>query len=315
MQYIDGRTNIKILEETIVILGNFDGIHIGHQKLFDMAKKIGKNKKLKTTIFSFYPHPSWVLGTNPKLLLMSKKEKKQKIQDLGIDIYIEYPFTKAFSNMTAEKFITEIFFKKLNGKAVVIGENYFFGKNKEGTVTYMYELAEKYNFQVFVANKITKDNITVSSTYIRTLISDGKINEASQLLGHSYSVEGIITKGKQLGRTLGFPTINIIPDNMKVLPPKGVYIAKVKLLGKEYDGIANIGFNPTVYGKIKKIETFIFDFHETVYGEDASIEFVKYIRPEIKFDSIDELKNQLNKDKAFTLEYLTIDLQKKIDMI
>ena len=315
MQYIYGTTNIKLLEETIVILGNFDGIHIGHQELFQVAKNAAQAKGLKTVLFSFFPHPTWVLGSNPKPLLMSREEKKEKIEKLGIDIYVEYPFSMDFSQINAITFITEILLKKLNGKAVVIGDNYFFGKNKEGNVSYMYELGEKHDFEVLVVNEIKEDDTTVSSTYIRDLILSGEISKANELLGHLYTVNGIVTKGKQLGRTLGFPTINIIPEKIKVLPPNGVYITEVWISGKAYNGIANVGYNPTVNGDVKKVETYIFDFCGDVYGERASVGFVKYIRPEIKFDSIGDLKNQLHKDKTLALEYITNDLQRKIDMI
>lgn len=315
MQYIYGTTNIKLLKETIVILGNFDGIHIGHQELFQVAKNTAQAKGLKTVLFSFFPHPTWVLGTKPKSLLMSREEKKEKIANLGIDIYVEYPFSIEFSQINAEAFITEILLKKLNGKAVVIGDNYFFGKNKEGNVSYMYELGKKYNFEVFVVKEIKEDNTTVSSSYIRDLIFNGEFNKAGELLGYLYTVSGIVSKGKQLGRTLGFPTINIIPEQIKVLPPNGVYITKVWISGKTYNGISNVGYNPTVNGHIKKVETYIFDFCEDVYDQKASVGFIKYIRPEIKFASLEDLEDQMKKDKALALEYITNDLQRKIDMI
>lgn len=315
MQYIYQTTNIKLLDQTIVILGNFDGIHIGHQKLFQTAKNVAKEKGLKTVLFSFYPHPTWILGTNPKSLLMSKEEKREKIEKLGIDIYVEYPFSFDFSQLSAHEFITEIFLKKLNGQAVVIGNNYFFGKDKQGNVAYMHQLGARYNFEVFVVNEIKHNKITVSSTYIRDLILKGKINLANELLGDFYTVKGIVTKGKQIGRTLGFPTINIIPGKIKVLPPNGAYVMKIYLLGQEYYGIANVGYNPTVNGDVRKIETHIFNFSKDVYGKDAVVEFLEYIRPETKFNSLEELASQLKKDKEFALEYITIDLQKKIGMI
>jgi len=315
MQYISETTNIKLFDKTIVILGNFDGIHIGHQKLFEVAKNLAKKKGLKTLLFSFFPHPTWVLGKDPKPLLMSREEKREKVEKLGIDIYVEYPFSYNFSQLSAIEFITEIFLKKLNGQTVVIGHNYFFGKNKEGNVAYMHQLGKKYKFEVHVVNEIKHNKITVSSTHIRDLILNGEIDLANKLLGHSYTVKGIVTKGKQIGRTLGFPTINIIPGKIKVLPPNGVYIMKVYLLGQAYDGIANVGYNPTVSGDVKKIETHIFNFSKDVYGEDAVVEFLAYIRPETKFNSLEELAAQLKKDKECALEYITIDLQRKIDMI
>ena len=304
MEHINGVENIKLKEESVVILGNFDGIHLGHQKLFEEAKQIAHEKGLKTVLFSFFPHPTWVLGNNPKSLLMSREEKKDRIKELGIDIYIEYPFSAEFAQMSGEDFVTKILLEKLNCKIVSIGKNYFFGQNQEGDVAYMRALARKYNFEVLVVEELRKNDKTVSSTLIRQLVEDGEIDLANQLIGQAYKLRGTIIKGKQLGRTLGFPTVNLIPDPIKVLPPNGVYITKAHLLGKVYYGLTNIGFNPTVDGNEKKAETFIFDFCSDVYGEEITIEIIKHIRPEIKFNSLVELTTQMNKDKCSALEYI-----------
>lgn len=306
MQYIYGTQNIKLLEKSVVILGNFDGLHLGHQMLFKAAKNLAKMHNLKTVVFSFYPHPTWVLGDNPKSLLMSRLEKKAKLEELGIDIYVEYPFTLELAQISALDFIMNILLQKLNSKAVVIGENYFFGKNKEGNAKYMQKLSREYDFDVVVVNEVKKEDTTISSTFIRELVLSGQLEKAADLLGYPYTLRGTVVGGKRLGRTLGFPTINIIPDIVKVLPPNGVYITKLYLLGEKYYGLTNIGYNPTVNGKAKIVETYIFNFIKEVYGEEVTIEIIQYVRPEIKFNSIDELKEQLNKDKQFAKEYLKL---------
>lgn len=304
MKYIYNTTNIKISENTIVILGNFDGIHIGHQELFSVAIQKAKDNNLKTLLLSFHPHPTWVLGDNPKSLLMSRQEKQNRIKNLGIDIYVEYPFSPEFAKVSANKFIKQIILNKLNGKAVVVGENYFFGKNQEGNVSYMLEMGHKHNFKVFVVNEIKKQNKTISSSHIRHLIESGKINQANILLGKPYIISGIVIKGKQLGRTLGFPTVNIIPHITKILPPNGVYIVKITILNKQYFGLANIGYNPTVNGKNKKIETYVFNFSKNVYKEKVDIEIIKFLRPEKKFNSISQLKDQMTSDEIIALKYI-----------
>lgn len=304
MKHIYGIKNIKLLEESIVILGNFDGIHIGHQKLFKKAKEVGKEKGLKTVLFSFYPHPSWVLGNNPASLLTTREEKKVRIEQLGIDIYVEYPFDLEFAQKSAEEFVRGVLLEKLKGKAVVIGDNYFFGKNKEGNVGYMQKLANKHDFEVFVVDELKEGDATVSSTFIRDLLLQGNIDLANKLIGQPYMIKGMVVKGRQLGRSLGFPTANVIPDPNKVLPPNGVYISKTHILGETYHSLTNIGNNPTVNGTQKMVETFLFDFCMDVYGEEITVEIIKHIRPEAKFSSLVELTNQMNKDKGFALEYI-----------
>ena len=303
MKHIYGVKNIKLLESSIVILGNFDGIHIGHQKLFEAAKEIGKANKLSTVLFSFYPHPTWDLGGSPKSLLMSREEKKSRIEQIGIDIYLEYPFSVEFGQKSAEDFVSQILVEQLNCKAVIIGNNYFFGNNKQGDVNYMKKLGSQYGFEVIVIEEVKQGGVTVSSTLIRDLLLKGDIDLANQLIGQPYTIKGTIVHGKQLGRTLGFPTVNVMPEANKVLPPNGVYITKSYLLGKVYNSLTNIGNKPTVSGKENIVETFIFDFCEDVYGQTITVELIKYLREETKFESLEALTDQMNKDKCLALEY------------
>lgn len=309
MQYIYGTTNIKQNKDSVVVLGNFDGVHIGHQKLFEVAKRKAAEEDLQVVVLSFYPPPTWILGKQPKKLLMSREDKKDKIESIGIDVLIEYPFTREFSNMSPEDFFTCILKDQLSARILVIGSNYYFGKGKTADALYMQKLGKNYNVEICVIDTIKSDNIEVSSSYIRTLVQDGAIEKANLLLGHPYCMSGTVIDGKKLGRQIGFPTINIIPDPNRAHPPNGVYATTTKINNKIYWSITNIGYNPTVNGENKIIETHIFDFSHMIYGVDVKIYFYKYIRKETKFNSIDLLKNQIEKDKNETQKILKMFLK------
>ncbi len=297
MQYIYGTADIMRQEDCVVVLGNFDGVHRGHQHLFEVAKKQAENKNLKTVVFSFSPHPTWVIGDNRKSLIMSRRDKQQMIGRLGIDELIEYPFTKPFADISPEKFFVDILIERLKAKVLVVGSNYFFGKEKSGNPMYLKQLGEKYNIDVCIVDAVTVGGQMISSSSIRSLILEGDIEKANEMLGHPYMIVGNVIQGKQLGRTIGFPTINLIADPDRVYPPNGVYASCVKVYQNSYLGITNIGFNPTVDGKQKMIETHIFDYQDNLYGEAVEIYFYKFIRKEQKFESVHVLKEQIEKDK------------------
>ena len=303
MEYIYGKADVNQSEDSIVVLGNFDGVHKGHQKLLDVAKQYASDKKLKTIVFSFYPHPSWVLGGKPKPIIMSRRDKRQIIEHFGIDTLIEYPFTKTFADILPEIFFEEILVKQLKAKALVVGENYYFGKNKTGNPAYLKALGKKHGIQVFVVEAVKYGEEVISSTIIRQLIVEGNIEKANRLLGHPYVLFGTVTKGKQLGRTIGFPTANLVADMDRVYPPNGVYATKVTVYNKEYMGMTNIGYNPTVNGSCKMIETHIFDFNEEIYGNIMIVSFFKAIRPEKKFKDIQSLGEQIAKDRIAVKDY------------
>lgn len=297
MQYIYGTSNVNQEEESVVVLGNFDGVHIGHQKLLQVAKDQAKKRELKTVVFSFYPHPSGVIGKQPKSLIMSRRDKYQIIKSMGIDTLIEYPFTKEFAGISPESFFVDILVKALKAKVLVVGINYFFGKNKAGNPTYLRELGEKYGVEVYVVEAVTLEEEMISSSTIRSLIEDGNIKDANKMLGHPYTIVGDIITGKRLGRTIGFPTINIIADPDRIYPPNGVYATKTRVYNKDYMGMTNIGYNPTVNGTRKMIETYIFDFNEDLYGKEVEIRFYHAIRKEHKFDTLEALIKQIQNDE------------------
>lgn len=297
MKYIYGTKEVTQYKSSVVVLGNFDGVHLGHQKLFEVAKNVGNFEDLQVVALSFYPHPTWVLGGNPKALIMSRRDRKEKLKSLGIDVFIEYPFTKEFAFIDPDYFFEKILVNELKAKAVVVGTNYFFGRNKKGDAAYMKKLGEQYGVKIDTVDTIKKYDQIISSTHIRQLILQGDMERAAEFLGEPYSIIGTVIHGKKLGRTLGFPTINIIADTERVYPPNGVYATTIMIHGKIYQGITNVGYNPTVEGKIKMIETYIFDFDEVIYGVEVKVSFHHFIRSEQKFGSIDALREQLIEDK------------------
>ncbi len=309
MQYISEPSRIERDKPSVVALGNFDGVHRGHQKLFKLAKEESQRLNIETIVFSFYPHPTWVVGGKKKSLIMSQEEKRNIIESIGIDVLIEYPFTKDFANMPPEEFFVNILVNKLHTKVLVVGSNYYFGKGKQGGVELLKELGERYNVKVVIVDAVLEGDEIISSSRIRKLISSGNIEMANKLAGYPYSVSGTIVKGNQLGRKLGFPTINIMTEEHRAYPPNGVYATKVYIDQKQYLGITNIGYAPTVDVEVKRIETYIYDFNEDVYGKAAKVEFYKFIRPERKFNGIEELKCEVDKNKQQVIEYFSSNYQ------
>lgn len=303
MQYIYGTADIMRQEDCVVVLGNFDGVHKGHQRLFQVAKDRAKANGLRTVVFSFYPHPTWVIGDNRKALIMSRRDKKQVIGEMGIDELIEYPFTRTFAAISPETFFVDILMKRLKAKILVVGSNYYFGKGKTGNPKYLRQLGEKYNIEVCIVDAVKIGGSMISSSSIRKLILEGNIEKANEMLGHPYMIVGNVVQGKQLGRTIGFPTINLIADPDRVYPPNGVYATVVRVYSKTYRGMTNIGVNPTVSGQRKMIETHIFNYDADIYGEAVEVYFYHYVRPEQKFKDINALKAQIQQDKWHVQEF------------
>lgn len=297
VRYIYGTPEINQVVGSIVVLGNFDGVHLGHQKLFRIAKEKAKQMNLQVVALSFYPHPTWVLGNNPKPLLTSRDEKKSRIEAMGVDIFIEYPFDQEFASTQPEQFFKTILVNRLKAKAIVIGSNYYFGKNKKGDIVHMKELGDKYDVEICAVDTVKSEGITISSTNIRNLIMEGDMKQVTRLLGKPYTITGEVVHGKALGRTIGFPTANVEAELTRVYPPNGVYATTIKVYNAVYWGITNIGYNPTVSGKSKTIETHIFDFDQMIYGEKIEIALHEFMRPEKKFDGLDELVAQLHEDR------------------
>lgn len=296
--------NIDQTVETAVTLGNFDGIHLGHRQLINTTLSEAKEKGLRSVVFSFYPHPMFVFENREhKALIMGPDEKKLSIEEMGLDVYIEYPFDKEFAAMAPEVFAVEIIFKRLKCKVLVVGENYKFGAKQKGDYKLLMELGKKHDVKVIYVPSVMYEGERVSSTRVRKALIDKDISLANNLLTVPYFIYGEVVKGKQLGRTIGFPTINIVPDPQKLFPPNGVYATKSLYNGEMYFGVTNVGINPTVNGASKIVETYLFDFKKVVYGEYVKTYIFHFIRPEQKFPSVDALQNQMVRDAQSAKDY------------
>lgn len=301
MQYIS-QTDFQ-LKNTAVTLGKFDGIHLGHRRLLNCVKQY-KEQGLETVVFSFLLPPAALLSEIELNLIFTEEEKKIELEKYGIDTVISYPFTKETLKMEPEEFVKEILIKRLDAKIVVVGSDFHFGHNRRGDINLLKTFASQYGFQVEIFEKVKIDDSCVSSSRIRKEIRNGSMELVNQMLGQPYFVSGIVTHGRKLGRTLGMPTANVVPADEKLLPPFGVYVSKTEVDGVFYDGITNIGVKPTVGEEQKRlVETFLFDYHGDLYGKWLKTSLYYYERPERKFDSIEQLKKQMEQDTLFGKEY------------
>lgn len=309
MEIHNGIERFKKVGYPVVTSGTFDGVHLGHQKILQKIKEDAKKNHGQTIILTFWPHPKFVLNPEDQSLklLTTFEEKAELLNDLGIDHLIKIPFTKSFSQTSSDAFIKEILENKLGTKELVIGHDHRFGKNREGSFEYLKANAANYGFKVIEIPRQDIDHIAISSTQIRSAISNHKIHMANKLLGRSYSLSGQVVKGNRLGQTIGFPTANIeVDQNYKLVPADGAYAVRISWKQKHYDGMLNIGYRPTVDGSTKTIEVHIFDFNHSIYGEQLKIDFIKLIRKETKFENLEALKSQLKKD-LITAQRILLD--------
>ena len=307
MKIIRSITAFNSSEKTIVTIGTFDGIHIGHQKILKDLIKTAKKEGKKSVLLTFFPHPRMVLQKENKILLLNTiKEKSSLLEKMGLDYLIIHPFSREFSRLTALDFVRDVLVNKLNTSRLIIGYDHHFGKNREGNIHQLKEYSLLYDFKVEEIPAQDIDDVSVSSTKIRTALKDGNLKTANNYLGYHYMLNGTVVSGKKLGGTIGFPTANLeIKEPYKLVPKTGVYIIKTHINTVLYTGIMNIGFNPTVLGKHQTIEAHLFDFNEDLYGKEITIEFIYFLREEHKFESVEELVVQLNIDKENAISYLS----------
>ncbi|MCW7502735.1 bifunctional riboflavin kinase/FAD synthetase [Leptospira paudalimensis] len=288
-------------------LGNFDGIHVGHQTLLLRTVEKAKELGIPSVVVTYYPNPAVVLGKKPNFkYLSSEKEKEELIRGFGIDYLIVLDFTISLSKMSAEEFLEKIMIQTLHAKHIVIGYNHFFGAERRGDFTLLDLHKSNYGYAVELREAVLKKDSKISSSLIRGFLDKGEMEEAKILLGRNYHISGTVVEGSKRGRTIGFPTANLQVPSDKLLPSVGVYACFVKFDGKDHKGMVNIGFNPTFDGLGLHVEVNIFDFDGNLYGKEIELEMVKKIREEQKFDGIDALKNQLNKDKDTSLSILAL---------
>jgi riboflavin kinase/FMN adenylyltransferase len=296
--------DFKDVKNAVVTTGTFDGVHVGHQKIISRLKEVAREENGETVLLTFYPHPRMVLfpDDNELKLINTQQEKIELLEKYGIDHLIIYPFTKEFSRLTSVEFVRNILVNKIKTKRLVIGYNHHFGRNREGSFEHLKEYGPLYGFEVEEIPAKDIENIEISSTKIRKALQTGDVKTAATYLGHSYTLSGKVVEGLKLGRTIGYPTANIVVDDTyKLIAADGIYAVKLKHKGKMYSGMLSIGNNPTVEGKGHSIEVNIFDFNETIYGDTVTVYFIERLRDEQKFDSLEELKKQLKKDEADSL--------------
>lgn len=305
MKYIKNTTEIFIDEPTVISLGKFDGIHRGHELLLEQLMK-KKREGYKTVIFTFDIPPKKVLEAEDTKVLTTNEEKMHMFDSFGIDYLIECPFTPAVMGMEPELFI-EMLVKNLSMKCIVTGEDFRFGHNRRGDYQMLKEYAKKFSYEAIILPKMKEEKRDISSTFVREEILAGRIEMANKLLGYPYFVSGEVKHGNRIGRTIGFPTINLIPPANKLLPSYGVYITKVMIDGIVYHGVTNVGCKPTIEGDNPVgIETYILDFKQDVYDKVVIVTFIKKIREERKFPNLDGLLEQMRLDEQEARYYFSL---------
>lgn len=282
-------------EPIVVVLGNFDGIHCGHIKLIQQAKEMSVLKNAKSAIITFEPHPRIVLEHKDFRLINNYLEKEILVERLGVDYLIQYPFNKDVASLSPEAFMADLM-NRFQIVGIVVGTDYRFGHKQAGTTDTLAQMAVKYKYHLMVVEKELFQDREISSTWIREAIIEGNITLANQLLGGPVMFFGTVVKGMQIGRGLGFPTVNMMTDPHKVLPPTGIYASTIEVDGVSYFAATNIGYRPTFEGKNLLVETFILDFEADVYGKDVVLFLHKFLRPEYRFDSLNALKEQIAQD-------------------
>lgn len=294
-------SSISAIKNPVLTIGTFDGVHIGHKKIIDQLNEEASKIGGESVLFTFFPHPRMVIfpESHGLKLIQTQEEKLEKLKEMGLQNVIVFPFTFEFSRLTALEFVRDMLVNQLHVKKLVIGYDHQFGKNREGSIHFLRDVAETYEFEVIEIPAQDIDAVHVSSTKIREALNTGDIEKANDYLGAPFQLSGTVVKGKQLGRTIGFPTANIqLANDLKLIPQNGVYSVKVFYQNECLKGMMNIGVRPTIEGKNDPtIEVHIFDFDQTIYGDNLRVELFKKTRDEQKFNGIEALKNQLKLDE------------------
>lgn len=293
------------LPYAVVTSGTFDGVHLGHQKILNRLKETAQRYQGETVVLTYWPHPRLVLYPDDQSLrlLNTFEEKAELLKEQGIQHLVRIPFTREFSQISSVRFITEILVENLGTKKLVIGYDHRFGKNREGSFVELQANGPRYGFDVEEIPAQDIDHVTISSSKIRAALETGDVQTAHQFLGRHYAITGRVIKGDQLGRVLGYPTANLDLDaHHKLVPAEGIYAVRVRHGQQAHRGMLYIGTRPTIDGTQQVIEVNIFDFNREIYGETLTVEFIRLLRRDVRFSSLDELKNQLKKDRIATLQ-------------
>lgn len=299
-------SSYKNTRPSVVTIGTFDGVHIGHKAILNQLLETAKLENLDSVLLTFFPHPRMVLQKEMKIKLINTiGERKKLIHKTGLDHLIIHPFTKDFSRLTALEFVRDILVNQLNLKKIIIGYDHRFGRNRTATIEDLKEYGKTYDFEVIEISAQQLNEVAISSTKIRKAIEAGDIETTNRFLDYSFMLSGSIVKGKGIGKTLEFPTANLqIVEGYKLIPKNGVYIVQSEISGRTVFGLTNIGTNPTVGGKEKTIETYFLNFNENLYDKHVKLEFLTRIRDEKKFASVEKLKQAIRKDVAIAKKYI-----------
>lgn len=307
MKIHQGLNAIQPIRNAVVTIGTFDGVHIGHREILQRLKEIALKNNGETVVVTFWPHPRLVLfpDDDSLKLLSTFEEKADILLNLGIDHLVAIPFTKEFSNLTSEQFTRQVLIEKIGTKMLVIGYDHRFGKNREGSFEHLKANEKEYGFKVEEISKQEIDNIAVSSTKIRKALEIGDVKTANSYLGQHYSLSGKVVEGNRIGRKIGFPTANIeIVEKFKLVPADGVYAVKVFLDDRTYQGMLNIGNRPTIGDDKRSIECNIFNFSADIYNSKIKVELIERVRAELKFENVEQLKQQLEMDQLLVKSFL-----------
>ncbi|MEE9362449.1 MAG: bifunctional riboflavin kinase/FAD synthetase [Cellulophaga sp.] len=306
MLTVQNISNYDRKKPTVMTIGTFDGVHVGHKKILDRLIKNAKTLDLKSTVLTFFPHPRMILQQDANIKLLNTIEEKIAILNkLGLDCLIVHPFSIAFSRLSSTEFVRDILVNTLNAKKIIIGYDHRFGRNRNANINDLITFGATLDFEVEEISAQEINDVSISSTKIRKAIENGDIKTANSYLGYEYMLTGVVKKGKGIGKQIGFATANIhIEEDYKLIPKDGVYTVTSTIDNHIIYGMMNIGYNPTVSGTEKSIEVNFFDFDQNLYGKKIQVDIVERIRDEQKFNSLEELKNQLKKDKETSLSLL-----------
>ncbi|MBO9582786.1 MAG: bifunctional riboflavin kinase/FAD synthetase [Flavobacterium sp.] len=311
MKLFHSINDFQSIKKTILTLGTFDGVHIGHKKILERITQHTENGKYESLVLTFFPHPRMVLQEKSEIRLLNTiNEKIKLLEATGIENLVVHPFNESFSRLTAEEFVRTILVEKFQIQKIIIGHDHRFGRNRTANIDDLIAFGIEYGFEVEQISAEEIQDVSVSSTKIRKALNEGNMALANEYLGYNYFLNGTVVKGKQLGRTIGFPTANIhIEEDYKLIPKIGVYVVKATVNEETIFGMMNIGFNPTVNGEKQTIEVHLFNFNKDIYDQNIQVSLLHYIREEQKFSSVDALKVQLDQDKIDSLAFINSSLK------